>query len=520
VQLLERATGWWTRAPVTLTTAAASALLLLLRVRGSDLPAQVLRVDRFRDGGIVWNANWFGGHPTLGYSTLLPALGAALGVSLLGFVSTTSAVAVFEAMVHKHRRGTLAAAAFALPMIANLAVGRLAFGLGVAFGLAALAVLSRAAVWAGLFAVLTALSSPLAGLFLALAVAAWSYSTKRYRTGALVIALALAPSAITTLLFGTGGSFPFHASSLIVPLLLCAAVALATREPMVRAGSALYAVACVGAFFVSSPLGANVVRLAPLVASPLLLLGDTTRVRRLLLFGASAAAVAGWQVAVIAQVASAARDPSTRSEYYEDVVSYLSSRPGPLRVEIPFTEQHWETAYVAAHVSMARGWERQIDRRLNPEFYDDEHPLDASTYHEWLDRNGVSYVALPDTNFDSSSRAEADLIASGLDYLRPVYRDEHWTVYELRRSPGLLTGPGRLLTLTDSQIDLRADVAGSYTLRVRASRNWHITQGSACIQPTDDGWISLDVTARGVIVIEQRVDLVEALVDRDTRTCN
>jgi hypothetical protein len=519
VQVLRRSTGWWKRAPVTLTTAAILVLLVSFRVRGSDLPAQVLRVDRFRDGGLLWNASWFGGHPTLGYSTLLPALGAAIGVSLLGFLTTTGAVAAFETMVRHRRRGTLASAAFALTMIANFAVGRVAYGMGVAFALAALGVLSRRPAWAGVLAVLTALSSPLAGLFLALALAAWTYTTRRYRTGAVLITLAIAPSAITTLLFGTGGSFPFRSSSLIVPLLLCAAVALATHERMVRAGCALYTVACIGAFAISSPLGANVVRLAPLVAAPLLVLADVERMRRIFL-AAVVLAVAGWQTADIAQVAYAARDPSTRAEYYEGVVDYLRSLPGPIRVEVPFTAQHWETAYVASHVSLARGWERQIDRKLNPEFYDKQHPLDATSYRDWLARNGVTYIALPDTSFDGSSRAEAALIRGGLDFLRPVYTDQHWVVYALDGMPGLLSGPGRLVTLTDSRIEVRADAVGNYTLRVRASPDWHIAEGAACIEPTGDGWISLDATTPGVVVLEQRVDLLDALDGRAARTCN
>jgi hypothetical protein len=517
VDLYAPVLSWSKRAPVTLTTAVASLALLLFRVRGSDLPAQVLRVDVFRHGGLVWNANWFGGHPTLGYSTLLPALGAALGVSVLGFLSTTGAVAGFETLVRNRRRATIASAAFALGMITNLAVGRLAFGLGIAFGLAALAVLPRSAVWAGLLALLTALSSPLAGLFLALALAAWSYSTRRYRIGTLLILLSVAPSAITTVLFGTGGSFPFGLSSLVLSLALCGLVAVATRDRMLRVGCALYAAACVGSFAISSPLGANTTRLAPLVAGPIVLLADSGRARKLLV---CVAAVTTWQVSVIAQVASAARDPSTQAEYYERVVSYLSHQPGPIRVEIPFTEQHWETAYVATHVSLARGWERQIDRRLNPEFYDTDHPLDAASYRRWLSNNGVTYIALPDTKFDESSRAEAALIHRGLDFLDPVYRDKHWTVYHLEGMPGLLSGPGRLVALTDSEIDVRANATGAFTLRVRPSPNWHIAEGSACIQPTDDDWISLDVTAPGRILLEQRVNVLDALDGREARSCN
>ena len=32
------------------------------------------------------------------------------------------------------------------------------------------------------------------------------------------------------------------------------------------------------------------------------------------------------------------------------------------RVEIPFTDNHWESRWVAPHVPLARGWERQVDR--------------------------------------------------------------------------------------------------------------------------------------------------------------
>ena len=292
--------------------------------------------------------------------------------------------------------------------------------------------LSRSRLVAAVLAGLTSLSSPLAALFLAIAFAAWALARSRPSDSAPLIAAALLPAITMSLLFGTGGDFPFPLRSLMWSLALCALAALTTTDRTIRIGCALTAVVCLGAFLVRSPLGANVARLPFLLAAPLLLLASGPRIRRVFL---AVSVVAVWQATQIFEVAYAtATDRSTEEAYYEQVVSYLAAQPGGVRVEIPFTEQHWETAYVAEHIPMARGWERQIDRRLNPEFYDDEKPLDARVYRAWLSRNAVTHVALPDTVFDSSSAAEAELIRNGLDYLEPVFRDPHWTVYAVEES--------------------------------------------------------------------------------------
>jgi hypothetical protein len=97
------------------------------------------------------------------------------------------------------------------------------------------------------------------------------------------------------------------------------------------------------------------------------------------------------------------------------VVSFLEAQRGPIgRVEIPSTYRHWEAAYAAPDLSLARGWERQLDRAYNPIFYADE--LDPHAYRRWLADNGVAYVALPDTQLDDSSLLERDRISD----TRPV----------------------------------------------------------------------------------------------------
>jgi hypothetical protein len=437
----------------TLGTAALSLFLSAVGWRGEDYPAQELRIEIFRQGDWFWNPNWFGGHPTLGYSTLFPAVGALVGATGLGVLATTSAVGAFEALVRHRASASYATAAFAFGMVSNLVVGRLQFALGSALALAAVAVLSRSRIAAAVLAILTSLTSPLAALFLAIAFAAWALARRQTSATALLITAALVPAITTSFLFGAGGNFPFPLRSLLWSLALCVLAALVSTERMVRIGCALTAAVCLGAFLVDSPLGANVGRLPFLLAGPLLVLGGSPRTRSVLLaVSVAVAVVASLQATQIFKVAYAtATDGSTHEAYYREVVSYLLAQPGDVRVEIPFTAQHWETAHVAEHIPIARGWERQIDRRLNPEFYDEQKPLDARIYHAWLLRNEVTHVALPDTVFDSSSAAEAQLIRSGLDYLEPVFRNRHWTVFVVedstwhsRRSAEPSMGNGRI----------------------------------------------------------------------------
>ena len=98
---------------------------------------------------------------------------------------------------------------------------------------------------------------------------------------------------------------------------------------------------------------------------------------------------------------------------------------------MPLTAAHWEAAELAGHdgVSLARGWERQLDTRYAALFY--RPGLTASAYGAWLEENHVAYVALPDTSLDYAGRAEGALVAHGLPYLREVWRSRHWRLFEV-----------------------------------------------------------------------------------------
>jgi hypothetical protein len=500
--------GW----PSMLTAFAVAGGLAIMAIclgwRGSDLPAQVFRSDLVRrDGFVIWNSQWFGGHAFLPYSVLAPLAGALTGPLALGAISGVAAAVLFERILHFAfgRVAWIGALWFAVGTATNLIVGRVTFAMGVALGLLAVYSLQRRRpTLAVVAALLCSLSSPLAGAFLALATAAWALATRDRRLLALVMcATALAPIAVIALLFPNPGSEPYEVWALIWDLSLCAVLAVAAwRYASVRWAAGLYAIAIVGCYFVPSALGGNISRFGQYVAGPVL--ACALLPRRRLVLAALAIPLVIWQFyPAIDGIAFARTDPSTRRSYYTPVLSYLEAQSGAIgRVEIPSTFRHWEAAYAAPHVMLARGWERQLDIAYSPIFYD-EGALTASSYRQWLDENGVRFVALPDAQLDDSSLGERALLKQGLPYLDPVWRDSHWQVWRVRDFHGLVASANATLTsLTSDGFVLQVRQPGDVTVRVHGTRHWRV-HDAGCAAKTDDGWTVLRNVGVGTVRVSQ-----------------
>ena len=196
-------------------------------------------------------------------------------------------------------------------------------------------------------------------------------------------------------------------------------------------------------------------------------------------------------------------DPSTAAAYHAPLVRWLERRPGSFRVEIPFTANHWEAAHVAPSVPLARGWERQLDRKYGALFYDGT--LNARSYRAWLDQHAVAYVALPDAELDYSAKAEARLIERGLPYLREVWHDAHWRVFAVRGAAPLVRGAARTIALEPDAFEIRARRRGDALVRVRWSRWWSVSGGRACVREGPDGMTRVRVLAPGRVRIEARL---------------
>ena len=495
--------------------AVATALALVaiaLRWRGSDLPAHVFRVELVeRDGIEVWNNYWYGGHHTLGYGVLFPLFGALVGLWTVAVASAAVSSALVASML-RHALGRPAWAAtiwFAAGTLTNVAIGRLPFALGLAIGLGALWCVQRhATVPAVVLTVATSAASPVVSVFLAVVYAAWwTVARDDERRRALVLlVLAVAPVLGVAVLYPQGGTFPFRVGALLLTLVMCAVVAalVPSQHRLVRRACAVYALAALGAFVVPSPLGANVARLGMYAAGPVLLaLAPRSWWRHV-----AVAVVAVWQWSpAFDAIVRAGRDPSVEEAYHRPLLTYLDGVGDTVaRVEVVPTARHWEAAYIAPNVPLARGWERQLDMRFNALFYADEPPSELE-YLQWLQETGVEYVALPDARLDPSGEGEAALLRSGLPYLAPAWQGEHWTVWSVIGATGMVDGAATLVELGTDSLVLDVAERGDVVVRVRASAFWSSIPPT-CIEETEDGWIVLRDAPPGRI----EVYLDEALV--------
>ncbi len=521
-----------TRFLATGIAAALVLLWLLVDPRTPDLAAQVYRVGLFEHQGFaVWDEHWYAGHALPGYSLLFPPLAALLGLRVLAALTVLASAALFERLVlgvygPAARWG---AAWFAVAAVGDIWLGRLTFALGVTFAVAAVLALVRGHPrWAALLAALCAAASPVASVLLGLAALTDALAR---RSPLALLALALPAAAVVVplaLLFEEGGYEPFPIKSLAAVALVTLLFlwALPPGERLLRTGGVLYLCVCVLALVIHTPMGSNIERYAVLLAGPLLLCacvkgptspGATPRVSGGRSTPALAIALVGIAVFTIwgpvRETKAVAGNESTQASYYAPVLRFLArieTPPAPLvRVEVPLTRSHWEAALMAPTVSLARGWEKQLDERYDSVLLDPE--LTAAGYERWLHEEAVSYVALPDTPLDPSSAEEGRLIRRGLPYLRAVFRSRHWTVYAVRGATPLLEGPGRLTSLGHDSFALRATMPGRFLVRVRFTRYWTLTAGSGRVTKAPGGWTYVTADRPGQLQVTARFSFARAL---------
>jgi hypothetical protein len=212
----------------------------------------------------------------------------------------------------------------------------------------------------------------------------------------------------------------------------------------------------------------------------------------------------------VRETIAVAGSPATSAAYYAPVKRFLSSRrdEGPVRIEVPLTRSHWEAALLGRDVSLARGWEKQLDTRFDQALLSAR--LDARSYGAWLHRNAVAYVALPDVALDPSSAREGRLIRAGLPYLRQVDASAHWRIYSVASPTPLVSGPGRLTSLGHDSFALRAAAAGSFLVRVHFTRYLTLTGAGGCVGPAPGGWTRVVLDAPGSALISARFSISRA----------
>jgi len=493
---------------------------VLIAPRSEDLAAHLLRAKLFSTQGFgIWNNWWYSGHNIPGYSVLFPPIAALLTPQLAGAISATVTAGLFESLAYRRygEDSWVGALWFGVATSTSLFTGRLtfAFGLMPAVGAALALQRRRTGIAIGL-AFLTPLASPVGALFSALAGGAQAISAytrdRRIRPAlpgiGVVIASAL-PVLALAVAFPEGGIEPFAFSAFwpIVAISIALLLVIPKGDVALKAGVALYALGCIAAFVVPSPIGSNVTRLAALMAGPLAALLWWPRPGRrtaALLAVAVPLLYIQWQ-APIRDIRTADDNAEVTAAYFQPLVTYLSQQSDqPFRIEIPFTLFHWEAYLIAPEFPLARGWERQLDIKYNPLFYDGT--LTAETYEAWLHRVAVRYVAVSDKNLDYSAKKEVALINRGLPYLHLVFRNRHWRVYAVRDPTPIVSGAANLSELGSDWMTVQALHPGTAIVRVHYSPYWAVVHGSGCVAPYGS-FTKLTVRRPGPMKIAMRFSL-------------
>jgi hypothetical protein len=477
------------RHPVLSVTALAGVLHIIwfftFANSGGDLAAQdawAEFVGRHPDS--AYNLAWYGGMHPVSYSVVSPYLMSVLGVRTTMMVAGTVSAGLLTLVLIRSRvvRNPLwASLAGVFALLCNAISGRVTFGLGMMFALGAVAAVfcwphrwrtkrwAKALVTAPLAALAT-MSSPVAGLFVGL-VAVALFLQKR-RPGAW--ALGLAPSAVVAVsawLFPFSGTQPMGFGSVVMPLLygLLCLFLVPRRWVTVRLTAAVYSVAVVLVWLISSQIGSNISRLPMLFAGATLIAAlpyTVPKSRKWYLTVLAFLGFVGWlgykSVDDIIHTTPAA---SWARELAPLVNELQKGGAEKGRVEVVPARSHREASALAPYVNLARGWNRQADMERNPLFYDDT--LNSASYHEWLKRWAVHYVVLPKDDLDGSGgQRERELLRSGMPYLKQVWGDANWQLFKVT-DPAPLAEPNAVVDRADQvEMTLRVRKPGRVLVRI------------------------------------------------------
>jgi len=465
--------------PALIATGVAGLLawgFLLLPPMNTDLAAQLARADfASRYPVSIIDFRWFGGTVEYGYTLWASALMAHLGTKVTGALAAVIGTWYTTRLLNRLRptRPVLGGLAAAVTQVANVVEGRITFACGLACGLIAVTLFTTTRVprWlavplAILFSLLCGGASPVAGLLLGVAGGVALLMRRPLAAAVLILPSGLA-MAVTSLIFGDGGHQPFTFLDCLKSL-TALAIVLATvprRCHPIRLGAGLGIVMLIAAFALPTPVGSNATRLGLLFALPVAASFVHWRTRSLT--AVALLAILALQLPINpATVASTGRT-SGYSAYYNALIEGIRSR-GPLtgRVEVPEMAGHWDSVYLARGVPLARGWLRQTDVRLNDAvFYKQKPTLDS--YRVFLTDNAVQYVAVPDAELTRFGKDELALISTNLPYLRPVWRNAHWTLYEVLGFAALVDPPARVISQHPDAIVVSVPANSSIRVRLR-----------------------------------------------------
>jgi hypothetical protein len=484
----------------------------LVRPGVPDLWAARARASAAGHGvGLSYWFAWFGGSTPGNYSVITPYLCAKLGTELTAAVAAVLVTALVTILVRGTPRALPAAYVAAFGVIVNLWCGRVPFLVGCLFAAAAvLCVSRRLTMLAPVPAILSALASPVAGVFLCLGLSGVLVTgrIRRHRTSAvLTVSSAGAALVGVAATFGVPGPEPlplYLVAETVLALALMLAISPAdhVRNMLLLCGAAVLA-------FVVVPngMGANLVRLALFCLPPAAVALSRRR--------ATALAALAAPILVLGALSStsafvSAAQPGASPSYYRPLIRELDTLPMTVayRTEL-VSAGHAAYAALLDHATLARGWETQQDSAFHAELT--SPALDASRYREWLDDNAVGLIAV---NLPGGGAEGRLILASTPGYLRPVWRSAHWRVFAVNGATPIVSSPAVLAASTQSVMTVRVPCSCRVSVRVRWSRflSVHARLPSGVpdaledsyrprLLPGSEGWSTLETNRAGTFLL-------------------
>lgn len=511
--------------------AFVSLMLLVVVPAGGDASAHLYRTFLVQHGALLWDNLWFAGqYPLVSYSLFYYLPAAVVGNGVLGAAGVILSALLFASLVLR-AFGLVArwpSYAFAFVAGGQFFTGDYPYTLGFALLLATLWALQRGrTALAAAFAALTLGCSPLAFLFLCLALVALGLVARPPRKQTIVIAATIAVLAgieigALVLFPSRGLYYPFDGWRFVlgVPVGVLGSV-LALRSRAARPLTSIFivwTVATVIAFFVHTPVGHNLLRPATVVFPLMLLLTLLAGFRPLrLVVPALAAAFAANFFPYVPTVAARA-DAAAKPAFWAPMLRYVDRHSSDnFRLEVVPTINHWEAYFVprSGH-PIARGWYQQLDSGANPNL--NRGRLTGPVYRAWLRSVGVRYVLAAHDNPASGSWPEMRLVRGGHSGLVRVFHSPNGDVYELPHATPILTGPGPAAILSQTHQSITGWVSrpGTYLLRVHYTPFWNLNSGSLCIRSSSNGMTQLYASQPGrfsLLAAEGIDSLLDILLD-------
>lgn len=482
------------------TLAAAAAFLVARPPVGDFWAAQARRSAAEHGVGLHYWFSWFGGTIPGHYSVIATYVSRFVDAGILGAVATVAIPPLTLRLLRGARHELLGAWYAAIASAFSLWAGRVAFALGsVVMLLALLCVRSDRRWLAALAGAVTALTSPVSGVFLGLGVSGVVIHDPTRRRAALAAGGASGVVLLGALLyFGNPGPEGFPVGSALWTAFVLLIMLAAKPPPYVRTVLLISIVAFPFIVLVPNGMGTNFERFA-WICLPVAIIATSEARRSLALFATACGAVSGIVGSILDL--SIASEPQSNLAYYSSLITQLDRTPDLQNYRLEVVP---DGTYVAAyalldHASLARGYETQSDHEFNAILY--SSTLDATTYKLWLDNNAVGYVAIDQVTLLSGP--EDRLVRSGsLPYLHRVWSDAHWRLYRVDTATPIVSAPGKIIDAEQAQLTIQTPRASTLAVRVRWSRFLTVKgpPGSQ-VQSDGQGWTTLIAPRAGRYVI-------------------